>query len=230
MTQYARNRAPDRAPANLYGWAVVEISQTLDRGLRLLEVLSESSGGLTVAEASTVLGVNRTIVYRLLATLEQHGLVRRVAGGRFSVGFGVLTLAGSVQPSLRQVAQPVLRALAEDLGATAHLTIADGVEALAVAVVEPTRTDYHVAYRIGSRHPLERGAAGRAILAARQGERAFVSTSGELQTGASGVAAPVLDVPGVEASVGVIALGALDPATVGPRAVQAAAELAAQLG
>lgn len=219
----------DRAPANLYGGAVVEISQTLDRGLRLLEVLSGSSGGLTVAEASAVLGVNRTIVYRLLATLEQHGLVRRVAGGRFSVGFGVLTLAGSVQPSLRQVAQPVLRALAEDLGATAHLTIADGVEALAVAVVEPTRTDYHVAYRVGSRHALERGAAGRAILGARSGSRSFVATAGELQTGASGVAAPVLDVPGVEASVGVIALGALDAAVVGPRAVAAAAELAAAL-
>jgi DNA-binding IclR family transcriptional regulator len=222
-------RVADRAPTNLYGGAVVEISQTLDRGLRLLEVLSGSSGGLTVAEASAVLGVNRTIVYRLLATLEQHGLVRRVAGGRFSVGFGVLTLAGSVQPSLRQVAQPVLRSLAEDLGATAHLTIADGVEALAVAVVEPTRTDYHVAYRVGSRHALERGAAGRAILGARSGAREFVATSGELQTGASGVAAPVLDVPGVEASVGVIALGALDAAVVGPRTVRAAAELAAQL-
>lgn len=207
----------------------MEISQTLDRGLRLLEVLAGSIGGLTVAEASAVLGVNRTIVYRLLATLEQHGLVRRVTGGRFAVGFGVLTLAGSVQPSLRQVAQPVLRSLAEDLGATAHLTIADGVEALAVAVVEPTRTDYHVAYRVGSRHDLERGAAGRAILGARSGSRSFVVTSGELQTGASGVAAPVLDVPGVEASVGVIALGALDAAVVGPRTVAAAAELAAAL-
>ncbi|SDU83855.1 IclR family transcriptional regulator [Jiangella alkaliphila] len=210
--------------------AVVEISQTLDRGLRLLEVLSGSSEGLTVAEASSVLGVNRTIVYRLLATLEQHGLVRRVAGGRFSVGFGVLTLAGSVQPSLRQVAQPVLRALAEDVGATAHLTIADGAEALAVAVVEPTRTDYHVAYRVGSRHPLERGAAGRAVLAGREGSRDFVSTTGELQTGASGIAAPVLGVPGVEASVGVIALGALPDATVGPRVVAAAAQLRARLG
>ncbi|MBB5788685.1 helix-turn-helix domain-containing protein [Jiangella mangrovi] len=208
---------------------MVEISQTLDRGLRLLEVLSGSSGGLSVAEASVVLGVNRTIVYRLLATLEQHGLVRRVAGGRFSVGFGVLTLAGSVQPSLRQVAQPVLRSLAEDVGATAHLTIADGAEALAVAVVEPTRTDYHVAYRVGSRHVLERGAAGRAILGARTGSPAFVATAGELQTGASGVAAPVVGVPGVEASVGVIALGALDADTVGPRTVAAAAELAAAL-
>ncbi|WP_239000834.1 IclR family transcriptional regulator [Jiangella asiatica] len=214
---------------------MVEISQTLDRGLRLLEVLAGSSSGLTVAEASGVLGVNRTIVYRLLATLEQHGLVRRVAGGRFCVGFAALTLASSVHPLLRQVAQPVLRSLAEDVGATAHLTIADGVEALAVAVVEPTRTDYHVAYRVGTRHPLERGAAGRAILAGRSGDvRAeapgFVATTGELQTGASGVAAPVPAVAGVEASVGVIALGELDAESIGPRTVRAAVELARRLG
>lgn len=214
----------------LYGGAVVEISQTLDRGLRLLETLAGSAGGLTVAEASGVLGVNRTIVYRLLATLEQHGLVRRADGGRFCVGFGTLALASSVHPLLRQVAQPVLRSLAEDVGATSHLTIADGVEALAVAVVEPSRTDYHVAYRVGTRHPLERGAAGRAILAARDGVTDYVVTAGELQTGASGVAAPVVGASGVEASVGVIALGDLDTDTVGPRTVRAARELAERLG
>ncbi|PSK97238.1 DNA-binding IclR family transcriptional regulator [Haloactinopolyspora alba] len=208
---------------------MVEISQTLDRGLRLLEVLSESAGGLSVAEASTVLGVNRTIVYRLLATLEQHGLVRRASNGRFSVGFGVLSLAGSVHPWLRHVAQPVLRSLAEEIGATAHLTIADGVEALAVAVVEPTRTDFHVAYRIGSRHPLERGAAGRAILSARVGQPAYATSTGELEAGAQGVAAPVVAVPGVEASIGVIALGDLDADVVGPQTMRAAEELTRRL-
>lgn len=207
---------------------VAEISQTLDRGLRLLEVLAASAGGLTVAEAAGVLGVNRTIVYRLLATLEQHRLVRRGTAGRFTVGFGALVLAGSVHPLLRRVAQPVLRSLADDVGATAHLTIADGVEALAVAVVEPTRTVYHVAYRAGSRHPLDRGAAGRAIMGGRAGQSAFVTTSGELQDGARGVAAPVT-LPGVEASVGVIAMSELDVSVVGPRTVRAAGELAERL-
>lgn len=208
---------------------MAETSQTLDRGLRLLEILAESSGGLSVAEASAVLEVNRTIVYRLLATLERHGLVRRSSNGRYSVGFGVLSLAGSVHPLLREVAQPVLRSLADDVGATAHLTIADGAEALAVAVVEPTRTDYHVAYRVGSRHVLERGAAGRAILSARSHEPAYATSTGELEAGAQGVAAPLISVPGVEASIGVIALGELDADVVGPRVLRAAAELTSRL-
>lgn len=124
-----------------------ETSQTLDRGLRVLKLLADTDHGLTVTELSNKLGVNRTVVYRLLATLEQHTLVRRDLGGRARVGLGVLRLGRQVHPLVREAALPALRSLAEDIGATAHLTLVDGTEALAVAVVEPTWTDYHVAYR-----------------------------------------------------------------------------------
>jgi DNA-binding IclR family transcriptional regulator len=87
----------------------------------------------------------------------------------------------------------------------------------------------HVAYRVGTRHSLERGAAGRAILAARNGGGdSFVVTEGELQPGATGIAAPLRGVAGLEASVGLIAIGsALDPARVGPQVVATAAAIAA---
>lgn len=93
---------------------------------------------------------------------------------------------------------------------------------MALAVVEPSWTSFHVAYRAGARHPLDRGAAGRAILAGRAGDAAPVSSSGELQAGAYGVAAPVLGVPGLEASVGVVALAPLDVDTIGPQVLAAA--------
>ncbi|HEX6248966.1 MAG TPA: helix-turn-helix domain-containing protein [Nocardioidaceae bacterium] len=212
-----------------------ETSQTLDRGLRVLSVLAEHPSGLTVTELATEVGVNRTVVYRLVTTLEQHGLARRDAAGRLHVGLGVLAIARGLQPVLRQLANPVLRSLAEDLGATAHLTVADGEEALAIAVVEPTWTDFHVAYRVGARHPLDQGAAGRAILLGRQiasdgrPTARFVRTAGELQPGARGLAAPVLGVEGLEASVGVVTLGDLEPATAGPRVAAAADEVARRL-
>ncbi len=207
-----------------------ETSQTLDRGLRALEELADAPTGLTVTELADHLGVNRTIVYRLLATLELHGLARRDAAGRARLGIGVLALARRVQPLLRDAAAIPLRRLAEEVGATAHLTVVDGTEALAVAVVEPTWTDYHVAYRVGSRHALDRGAAGRAIVAYRDnGSKTFIVTHGELQVGAFGIAAPLVDVPGIEASVGVISFGELDPARTGPRIVRAAAEVAKAL-
>ncbi|WP_320782262.1 IclR family transcriptional regulator [Streptomyces sp. CRN 30] len=210
-----------------------ETSQTLDRGLRVLKLLAETDHGLTVTELSHRLCVNRTVVYRLLATLEQHALVRRDLGGRARVGLGVLGLGRQVHPLVREAAMPALRALAEDIGATAHLTLVDGAEALAVAVVEPTWTDYHVAYRAGYRHPLEQGAAGRAILSARQqpatADPGYTLIEGELDAGACGAAAPLVGVSGVEGSVGVVMLSDVVPERVGPRVRDAAREVAEAL-
>ncbi|UCM88334.1 IclR family transcriptional regulator [Streptomyces marincola] len=210
-----------------------ETSQTLDRGLRVLKLLAETDHGLTVTELSKQLGVNRTVVYRLLATLEQHSLVRRDAGGRVRVGVGVLGLGRQVHPLVREAALPALRSLAEDVGATAHLTVVDGTDALAVAVVEPSWTDYHVAYRTGYRHALDRGAAGRAILTGRckdiENEDGFVLTQGELEAGACGAAAPLPGDCGIEGSVGVVMLNESVPPEVGPRVVRAAREVAAVL-
>jgi DNA-binding IclR family transcriptional regulator len=205
-----------------------ETSQTLDRGLLALEVLAGAHGGLTVTELAERLSVNRTVVYRLVTTLEQHSLVRKDARGRLHVGLGVLPLAAAVQPVLRDVAAPVLRELAEALGCTAHLTVADGGEALALAVVEPSWTDYHVSYRIGARHPLDQGAAGKAILlgrSSRTDSAAYVMTAGELQPGARGLAAPILGLNGLEASVGIVTLGDLDADQVGAKVVAAASRL-----
>lgn len=210
-----------------------ETSQTLDRGLRVLAVLAGAPQGHTVTEIAGLLGVNRTVVYRLVTTLEQHALVRRDAQGRLHIGLGVLRLATTVQPVLRDTALPLLRGLAETVGCTAHLTVAEGDEAQALAVVEPTWTDFHVSYRIGARHALDQGAAGKAILLARNSELAerpaYVVTVGELQTGARGLAVPVLGVDGLEASVGIVTLGELDEAAVADDVIRAAKMLAERL-
>jgi DNA-binding IclR family transcriptional regulator len=206
-----------------------ESAQTLDRGLRLLRLVAETPGGLTVTEAANRLGVGRAVVYRLVGPLTDHGMLRRDESGRLRLGLGVLRLAQRAQPLLADAALPALRKLAEQVGATAHLTVAEGSEGVAVAVVEPSWTSLHVAYRTGSRHPLDRGAAGRAILAGRAGATGPVASSGELQPGAYGVAAPVLGVPGLEASVGVVALAPLATDPVGEHVVNAAAAVAAAL-
>jgi len=191
-----------------------ETSQTLGRGLQVLELLANSPRGLTVTELSEQLDIGRTVVYRLVTTLEQHQFAERDADGRVRLGWAALSLARSAMPQLRVQALPVLRTLADTVGATAHLTCAEGEEAVAVAVVEPRWTDMHVGYREGLRHPLTVGAAGKAILAARKGKPAVVRSTGELQVGAHGVAVVVaLTGAHVELSVGVVALAPLSKST-----------------
>jgi hypothetical protein len=74
---------------------------------------------------------------------------------------------------------------------------------------------------------LDRGAAGRAVLAARAGQHAPVSSDGELQPDAHGVAA-AWRVGAIEGSVGVVSLGPLAPG-VGDRVMAAAAQVVARL-
>jgi len=207
-----------------------ETSQSLERGLRLLRLLADAPSPMTVTALADALQTHRPVVYRLITALARQGMVHRDADGRWRLGLGVLHLAQRLHPLLRDAAAGPLRRLAEDVGATAHLTIADGEEALAVAVIEPSWTDYHVAYRVGSRHPLDRGAAGLAILALGAAtEPGYQATSGELQPGAHGIAAPVTGVSDLRASVGVITLGELAVDEVGERVIRAADEIRAAL-
>ncbi|MFF0144577.1 DNA-binding IclR family transcriptional regulator [Amycolatopsis sulphurea] len=202
-----------------------EGSLTLDRGLALLQAVADSGDqAATISELAVTIGASRAAVYRLLVPLTERGLIWR-DGTKVRLGIGVLRLAGQVLPQLREAARPVLRELAEAVGATAHLTVAQGDQAQAVAVVEPSWTHYHVAYRVGSRHSLNAGAAGRAM-ALRPGGDGWVSSTGELEAGASGVAAPVRGVAGLRASVGVVSLEQFDSSVVGPQVVAAAKKLA----
>lgn len=205
-----------------------ESSLTLERGLSLLQAVADAeSEAPTISDLANRIGVSRAAVYRLLGPLQTRGLVRR-EGSRVRLGLGVLWLAGRVLPQLRAAASPALRGLAERVGATVHLTVADGAEAQAVAVVEPTWTSYHLSYRVGTRHPVQRGAAGRAVDLPPGGPRWVVST-GDLQPGAFGVAAPVRAVQGLRASVGVVALQPFDVDEVGPLVVETAEAVAAAL-
>ncbi|GAB3709221.1 helix-turn-helix domain-containing protein [Mariniluteicoccus flavus] len=197
--------------------------QTLDRGLSALEVISLHPAGLTVAAIGDALDVHRAIAYRVVATLTDHGLVVRTPDGRVRLAAGIATLADRYAAALRQAARPVLAELARDTLATSYLAVAEGEECVVVAVDEAPGTVLQVGYRVGSRHPLARGASGIAILARRPAagddredvRRAradgFAVTQGQLQAGAIGVASAIGDVAqGIEACVGVVALEDLD--------------------
>jgi DNA-binding IclR family transcriptional regulator len=175
-------------------------SQTLDRGLRALEMVAAAPGGMTMQEVADRLEVHRTIAHRLLATLTDHHLIARGPDGRFRAGGGLAALAGGLQSTLLDTALPIMRELAEELESTVALLVREGEEVVGIAVATPTKAAYHLAFRAGSRHPLGRGSAGIALLSAlppRPGERpevtraraqGFTVSKGEVEPGAHGLA------------------------------------------
>jgi DNA-binding IclR family transcriptional regulator len=187
---------------------IATYSQTLDRGVRILEVLAASEVPLTTQQLADALGIHRSIAYRILRTFESHGLVERDAGNRYAPGVGLAALARSVRRSLQSEAMPELSDVASDLGMTAFLVVPEQDEAVTVATVEPRHSRAHVTYRPGVRHALDRGAPGLALLAAgppRPDERrevtaarrrGWASSYQEVLPGMRSVATPVYDGPG----------------------------------
>jgi DNA-binding IclR family transcriptional regulator len=140
-------------------------SQTLSRGIRILEVLADARGPLTIDEIAARLGVHRSIAYRLLRTLEDHRLVARDGTGAVSLGARMAALAAGVAHDLQSEALPELTALANELGMTAFLAVRDGDDCITLASIEPRHAVASVAQRPGARHPITVGAPGKAILA-----------------------------------------------------------------
>ena len=178
-------------------------SQTLARGLTALQMVADSPSGLTVQQLADQVGVHRTIAYRLLSTLAQFRLVAKGEDGRYRPGAGLAVLGASFDRNVRQLSLPTLRALADELGTTVSLLVAEGDQQVAIAVIVPSHVAYQLSFHEGSRYPLDRGAAGIALLAsmpprpgerdlvARTRERGWVMTHGEIEPNTYGLAVPV---------------------------------------
>jgi DNA-binding IclR family transcriptional regulator len=218
-----------------------ETSQTLDRGLSVLEHLAANPDGLTAVELAERLSTARAVVYRLVRTLEAHQLVTS-AGARYYLGFGLADLARQLQPRLQSVVLPLLHRLSTQVDSTAILSVADGDEAIVLLTQEPPQSALHLAVREGARHPLTVGADGLAILAGRPespGEPGEVTKArrngyaisiGALQQGAVGVAAPIQVSDWCTASIGIVHLGdRLKDPGIPDRVQEVAREAAARL-
>jgi DNA-binding IclR family transcriptional regulator len=178
-------------------------SQTLARGLNALQLVADAPSGLTVQQIADGVGVHRTIAYRLLATLTQFRFVAKGEDGRYRPAAGLAVLGASFDRNVRQLSLPTLRALADDLGTTVSLLVAEGDQQVAIAVIVPTQVAYQLAFHEGSRYPLNRGAAGIALLASmtprpeerdlvvRAREQGWVITHGEIEPNTYGLAVPV---------------------------------------
>jgi DNA-binding IclR family transcriptional regulator len=215
-------------------------SQTLDRGLACLDFVAAADRPVSVDATAAALGLHRSIVYRLLRTLELRHMVERDSEGDYSAGAYLAVLSRSVRRSLRAAAAPVLANLAEDLQMTAFLVVADGDEAVTIDSVEPTSLNAHVAYRPGTRHALDRGAPGIALLAGRpalKGERPEVTSArtdgwarseAEVIAGMASIAVPI----GNQGAIAVLWLAGnpVDATDVAARLIAAAADVGSRLG
>lgn len=171
-------------------------SQTLSRGLRVLEIMGESDNPFTVSALAQELGIHRSMVYRLLKTLEQHGFVRKNPSGGLELGMRISSLARGVSKGLQEAAAPELAALAEELEMTAFLVSYDGESAVTLRSAEPLNAQTTVATKPGTRHSIDRGAPGHVIRSQLHPltypAQRFESSQNEVIQGIASIAVPLV--------------------------------------
>jgi DNA-binding IclR family transcriptional regulator len=106
--------------------------QSVDRALTILGILARL-GEAGVTEIAGELAVHKSTAFRLVATLESHGMVEQNEDrGKYRLGVGVLRLAGATTARLDvvQEARPICRKLAADSGETVNIAVLSDRSAL----------------------------------------------------------------------------------------------------
>ena len=151
------------------GWSATPGSagtvQSVDRAISVLEILAQS-GEVGVTELAGRLGVHKSTAFRLVAALENRGLVEQHAErGKYRLGMGILHLAGATTASLDlvQEARPPCRALARETGETVNLAIMSDGSALYLDQVAGSSALQPRSW-VGQRIPLHATSNGKVLL------------------------------------------------------------------
>jgi DNA-binding IclR family transcriptional regulator len=113
--------------------------QAVDRAVLLLKSVATSATPPTVLELARACGINRSTAWRLLRTLEYHGLIdRNPVTQRYTVGYGATTIAAAVTDDMlvRRV-RPLLKDLSARTEEPVMLAVAKRFNLVYVDQVDP---------------------------------------------------------------------------------------------
>lgn len=137
------------------------------RAIAVLRYIAAGNRCRNTSKAAKALGINRTTLIRLLATLEAETMIELVdEDAGYQLGTGLIALASEAlnDRSIIQVARPFLRRLVDQLQLSAHLGILDGREIVYLLRETPNS---HLASNVreGTRLPAHATTIGRILLA-----------------------------------------------------------------
>lgn len=141
--------------------------QSVERALRILEVISQAKEGASLSEISGAVGLNHSTAHNLLLTLKQCEYVfQPKPNGRYYLGYRALQLSSSSNYSfpVNTVSRPHLADLVRKYDETAHLAILSDGQVVYMNKVESSHMMGLKSY-VGKRNPCHATALGKALLA-----------------------------------------------------------------
>lgn len=141
--------------------------QSVENALDLLEALCEESDEFRISHLSEKLSMNKTSVFRLLATFEKRGYVEREEGsGKYRLGLSAYEMGQKFlsRMALLRKARPVMEQLVRQCNEAAYLVVRRNDDTLLLDMVDNAQ-QVKIVSLVGRRFPLPSTAAGRVFLA-----------------------------------------------------------------
>ena len=138
----------------------------LQRGLRLLQLFSQSPRGLTAKQVADLSRLPVSTVHRFLVNLETAGFLICNGDNVYHLGIACFAIGQSAlgQLDIRRLSLPYLRELNQQTRETIHLTVRHGLSAVYVEKLDSSEP-LRIHSRIGAAVPLYCTAVGKVMLA-----------------------------------------------------------------
>jgi DNA-binding IclR family transcriptional regulator len=146
------------------------VLQSVERAVAVLQALASQPDPRSIVDLAASLGVDRTIVRRILRTLEAEEFVEPAPGGGYLIGPRALVFGNAYRErlSLRSAALPYMSDFVRALGERQLMVSIAAVvhrELLLVDQVWNPGMSLDLVFDVGSRFPVGQSASGRALLA-----------------------------------------------------------------
>ncbi|MCW9711197.1 IclR family transcriptional regulator [Avibacterium sp. 21-586] len=148
-------------------------NQSLIRGLRLIDILSDFPNGCPLAKLAEISQLNKSTVHRLLQGLQSEGYVQPSGiAGNYRLTIKCLGIGQKILASLNiiHVAAPYLEELNLSLGETINFSKREDDHAIMIYKLEPTTGMLRTQAYIGQRLQLYCSAMGKLYLAYEKNE------------------------------------------------------------
>lgn len=141
-------------------------NSSTSKAMKILMEIGESETGKGVTELANALDMNKSTVYRFLATLEDEGyLMKNEKTQEYEYAMGMFELSYRVigRMNWHNMAKPYLYDLMKKTGETIHLGVEDNGEIIYIDKVD-TENTIGMYSKIGRRSPIYCTGIGKAIL------------------------------------------------------------------
>jgi DNA-binding IclR family transcriptional regulator len=139
----------------------------VEKAVEIIEVLSEETFNPTLPYLTERLGLSRNKVFRLLATLENKGLIEREEHtGIYRIAIPAAELAQKILKNMNliKLSHPIIETLARKHDEAVYMTVLCGDDVLFIDMVDSGQ-QVKAAPLVGERFPFFTNAAGKAIRA-----------------------------------------------------------------